>query len=518
MNRIFLIIFFYISTVNLMSQNISDALNYTNNNIDGSARFSSMGGAFGALGGEISSISANPASSAIFSDSYFSLSFASDKKTNDISILNAANSQDKSNLAMNQIGGVFVFNNIGAAKKWKKIVVGLSYDQTNNNFNEFFAKNFTNSTSIDSYFLANAQGLRLDQISAFENETITDAYVDIGNTFGYPHQQAFLGYESFIIEPDSFEDENTSYTSNVSPGTFNQTYYSISRGYNGKFTANIGAQYSEKLYLGINLNGHFVDYDNYNILEESNTNGQAGSLYITDVNFENRLSGFGGGFSFQLGAIAKLTNWLRLGVTYDSPVWYSIKEETRQYLATRYIDHQTDEEITVVLDPNAINVFDEYTIQTPSKITGSLAFIIKKLGLISFDYSRKNYSKMEFGTSFEDPFGEGWNWTDDLNLDISDNLTVANSYKIGAEIRHHNISYRGGYRIDGSPYANTDYYSDRKGFSLGVGYKFRNSTIDLSFEKYNKQYNHQLYDAGLTNQAVIDNNNTIIKLSITSIL
>ncbi len=233
-----------------MSQNISDALNYTNNNIDGSARFSSMGGAFGALGGEISSISANPASSAIFSDSYFSLSFASDKKTNDISILNAANSQDKSNLAMNQIGGVFVFNNIGAAKKWKKIVVGLSYDQTNNNFNEFFAKNFTNSTSIDSYFLANAQGLRLDQISAFENETITEAYVDIGNTFGYPHQQAFLGYESFIIEPDSFEDENTSYTSNVSPGTFDQTYYSISRGYNGKFTANIGAQYSRKIVFG----------------------------------------------------------------------------------------------------------------------------------------------------------------------------------------------------------------------------------------------------------------------------
>ena len=513
MNRIFLIIFFYISTVNLMSQNISDALNYTNNNIDGSARFSSMGGAFGALGGEISSISANPASSAIFSDSYFSLSFASDKKTNDISILNAANSQDKSNLAMNQIGGVFVFNNIGAAKKWKKIVVGLSYDQTNNNFNEFFAKNFTNSTSIDSYFLANAQGLRLDQISAFENETITEAYVDIGNTFGYPHQQAFLGYESFIIEPDSFEDENTSYTSNVSPGTFNQTYYSISRGYNGKLTANIGTQYSEKLYLGINLNGHFVDYDNYNILEESNTNGQAGSLYITDVNFENRLSGFGSGFSLQFGAIAKLTDWLRLGVTYDSPVWYTIKEETRQYLATRFVD-QADEENTVVLDPNAINVFEEFTIQTPSKLTASMALVIKKFGLISFDYSRKDYGAMEFRTidGLEDTHFS------DLNWEIYNNLTVANSYRIGAEIRSNTISYRAGYRIDGSPYANTDQYSDRTGFSLGIGYKFRSNTIDLSFEKYNKQYNHQLYDAGLTNQASIDNNNTIIKLSITSIM
>ena len=65
MNRIILVIFFCISTLSLMSQNISDALNYTNNNIDGSARFSAMGGAFGALGGEISSISLNPAGSAI---------------------------------------------------------------------------------------------------------------------------------------------------------------------------------------------------------------------------------------------------------------------------------------------------------------------------------------------------------------------------------------------------------------------------------------------------------------------
>ena len=513
MNRIILIIFFYISTASLMSQNISDALNYTDNNIDGSARFSSMSGAFGALGGEISSISANPAGSAIFNDSYFSLSFANNKKTNDVSLLNSSNTQDKSNLTMNQIGGVFVFNNIGAAKKWKKIVVGLSYDQTNNNFNEYFVRNFTNSNSIDSYFLANAQGLRLDQISAFENESITDAYVDIGNTFGYPHQQAFLGYESYIIEPDDINNPaNSGYYSNVYPGSFNQTYYSISRGYNGKLTGNVGAQYSEKIYLGLNLNGHFVDYDNYNILEESNDNGQQGSLHVTDINFENRLSGFGSGFSFQIGTIAKLTDWLRIGLTYDSPVWYSIKEETRQYLATRFID-QAEQENSIVLDPNAINVFEEFTIQTPSKLTASFAVVIKNLGLISFDYSRKDFSDMEFKTknSYDSHFSN-------LNSEISNNLTVANSYKIGGEIISNNMSYRAGYRIDGSPYSNQNQYSDRKGFTLGIGYKFRSSTIDLSFEKYNKQHKNQLYDAGLTNQASIDNNNSIIKLSITSIM
>ena len=172
------------------------------------------------------------------------------------------------------------------------------------------------------------------------------------------------------------------------------------------------------------------------------------------------------------------------------------------------------EEFTEVLNPNAINVYDAFTIQTPSKITGSLAIVLNKFGLINFDYSRKDYSSMEFRTidGYEDTHFSDLNWA------IYNNLTVANSYKIGAEIRSNAMSYRAGYRIDGSPYADTDQYSDRTGFSLGIGYKFKSSTIDLSFEKYNKQFNHQLYDAGLTNQASIDNNNNIIKLSITSIM
>ena len=40
----------------IVSQNIFDALRYSNDNIEGSARFSAMSGAFGALGGELSAL------------------------------------------------------------------------------------------------------------------------------------------------------------------------------------------------------------------------------------------------------------------------------------------------------------------------------------------------------------------------------------------------------------------------------------------------------------------------------
>ena len=162
-------------------------------------------------------------------------------------MLNSSNNFDKNSLTLNQIGGVITFENLEKDKNWSKISLGISYNQTKNNFNEFSVYNISNSNSIDSYFLNNADGLRLDQISAFEGESITEAYIDIGNVYGFSHQQAFLGYESFIIEPLEYTNENSSYYSNVQSGVFNQTYRSISRGYNGKLTANIGLQYNDCL-------------------------------------------------------------------------------------------------------------------------------------------------------------------------------------------------------------------------------------------------------------------------------
>ena len=51
------------------SQTFEDVLRYSSFYNEGSARFNSMGGAFGALGGDLSAISINPASSSVFIDS-----------------------------------------------------------------------------------------------------------------------------------------------------------------------------------------------------------------------------------------------------------------------------------------------------------------------------------------------------------------------------------------------------------------------------------------------------------------
>ena len=78
-------------------------------------------------------------------------------------------------------------------------------------------------------------------------------------------------------------------------------------------------------------------------------------------------------------------------MTYDSPTWLTLREETTQYIST-INDLRT---LQTVVNPAVINVFPEYKLRTPAKITGSAAFIIRKKGLISFDYSRKDFTVLD---------------------------------------------------------------------------------------------------------------------------
>ena len=501
MKKLFLLFISVISMFTIKAQDISDAVRYSSEGTYGTARFRAMSGAFGALGGDMSAVSLNPAGSAIFNYSHTSFTVTNYDIDNTTEYFGSVNSSSNSNFDFNQAGTVFVFNNTNENSPWKKFVIALSYEQTQNFDDNFFA-NGINTTSIDSYFLANAQGLRLDEISAFEGESITEAYGEIGASFGYTNQQAFLGFESYILEPDSFDDDNTAYSSNIAQGNFNQEYFYASTGYNGKFSVNIAAEYQDYLYLGLNLNSHFINYNRSTFLFEENSN--LGSL-VSEVEFENNLSTIGTGFSFQLGGIAKLSDVIRVGLTYDSPIWYTISEETTQYLATVRDDNGSN--VIEILNPLIINVFPDYKLQTPAKITGSLALVIDKQAIISFDYSRKDYGNTKFKPESDQLFSF-------QNNLISNSLKAANTYKIGGEYRHNNASFRAGYKLEESPYKDTNFYGDLKGFSLGFGYSFGNTKIDLAYENSNRTINSQLYNVGLTDAVIIDTDYSNFTLSL----
>ncbi|WP_282123854.1 OmpP1/FadL family transporter [Algibacter mikhailovii] len=477
-----------LSMSTIYGQEISDVLRYSQNEIHGTARFRAMSGAFGALGGDMSAVSLNPAGSVVFSQSHASVTgsvVGTDNTTNYFS--NYSNSEE-SKFQINQGGAAFIFRNNNRSSDWTKFALSFNYERTNNHNSSWNARGLNTdgdqdfSNSVASYFYDYADGKRLDEISALPDESITRAYREIGDLYGYAHQQAFLGYESYILDPEFDEDDNTTYFANVGPGSFNHNYTYIAAGYNSKMSFNLATQYKNILSLGLNLNSHFLSYDRTTILLEDNSN--IGST-ITNIDFRNNLWTRGTGFSFQLGAIVKVTPEFRAGIVYDSPTWYSIDEETSQSVTT--VEETDSNSFTTVINPGIVNVYPRYNLQSPGRITGSLAYIIAKRGLISFDYSNTNYSKTQLSPTYDDFFA-------DQNEVMRNTFANASTYRFGAEYKIKQISLRGGYRFEESPYANKTTVGDLTGFSFGLGCNFGSMRIDLAYDQAERSSQNSLYN------------------------
>ena len=499
MKKIILMVTAVMAVTFSQAQDITDALRFSTEEMSGTARFRAMSGAFGALGGDLSSITINPAGSAVFNTSYSTVTLNYNRRANDASYFSNMNSNKNSGFDLDQAGAILLFNSINGENRFNKFTLGFNYSQTNNFEDNFLAQGRSNS-SIDRYFLGYADGIPLELLETVDNESITDLYRYLGENEGFGAQQAFLGYQGYVINPDSNTLDNTSYNSAIGTGSFDQQYNYASTGLNGKFTFNLATEFNNALYFGANLNAHFMNFDRSTRLFECNTN--AGSE-TNEVLFQNNLSTTGAGFSFQAGTIAKIGNNVRLGVAYESPTWFTVKEETTQRLDTYSIEF--DESISV--NPNVVNIYPDYKLKTPAKLTGSLALILGTQGLISFDYSYKDYSNTEFRPTNDPEFMF-------LNDQMSENLQAASTMRLGGEYRIENWSLRGGYRIEESPYKNEATIGELKGYSLGLGYNFGNIRLDLAYDNAQRTDNPQLYQVGLINTTRIERDLSSVILSL----
>ncbi|WP_445715337.1 OmpP1/FadL family transporter [Flavobacterium sp.] len=489
MKKIFLFAAFSVSFFSRAQEmTTSDALRYSVENLNGTARFRGMSGAFGAVGGDLSSLNINPAGSLFFNNNFASASLTSYNNNNSANYFGTKNKENYSTIDINQIGAVLVFNDKSGSSDWNKIAVALNYDNSNNLDNRFFVSGVNPYNSISQYFVDQANFI---------------AYTEF-NDYQYD-----MGYETYIINP-SVADPNV-FVSNVSSGgNYYHENFTTSNGYNGKLSANFASSYKNKLFLGINLNAYFTDYVSTSRLYEYNDNPDNPNTQPTvrEIVFDNELSTYGSGFSFNLGAIYKLNDSFRIGASYESPTWYRLNDELVQDLYTYGNSNvPSGDENRYYAGP--VFVFPTYQLRTPSKITGSATYIFNKKGLISIDVAQKDYSNTEFKNTNQNDFRV-------LNSQLSTELKNSYEIRIGGEYKIKQFSIRGGYRFEESPYKVDVAMGDLTGYSGGIGYNFGESRIDLSYSNSHRNYNQNLISSGMTDNARIRNvqNNVTFTYSI----
>ncbi len=470
----------------VFAQDITDAVRFSRQDLMGTARYTGMAGAFSSLGGDLSALKLNPAGSSVFLTNHASGTLNLNIKNNDVNFTDGFTDESDTTFDLNQAGIVFVFAANNDDATLSKYAYGFTYEQVAN-FDDSYVARGNNNQSIDQFFLDSADGIPLDLLTPLSGESVSDLYTFLGETEGVVAQNALLGFQSFVFDPENPDDfNNTNYISNVTANQFLQDYFIQEDGYNGKFSFNASVELNKRFYFGLNLNAHYMEYDRFTSFFESNSDPTS---EINSIRFDNRLRTRANAFSFQLGSIVKITNQLRAALSYDSPTWYNVSDETTQFIRTG-----SDEFGSASVDPNVLNIFPDYNYRTASKWTAGLSYIFGGSGLLSVDYSIQDYSNAKFTS----------NSLEFLNSGIEQNLTSAANLNIGGEYVFKQFKFRGGYFLQETPYEDDFIQGDLEGYTLGLGYSIDNVNIDLAYSLASIDRNDRLFQTGLDQTAQVE--------------
>lgn len=413
---------------------------------NGTARFNAMAGAFGALGSDISATDINPAGGAIARKSKFSITLQNNNLNRDVNYYNTVNSLQDDQLNINQVGGLFVFDT-NTSTDWNRFALMFNY-----------------------------------KVKA-----------DFDNSYSGKGNSNFLFYKEHI------NDNST--PKNQFDRSLEQRFSNQTRGQNSSFNIGLSAVHDNKLFVGASFKFHNLEFRERSFLREINDDANGNELDVEDIN-ERFIDG--NGFSFNVGFIYKVNKFIRIGAAYESPTWYQEALEERASSLTMF-----DVNNLSINGLEENNVEGPYSLRfrTPSKLTASGALIFGKKGLLSFDYTYKDFRNIRYL--------DADTILQDANQFFETDYRATHSFNVGAEWRFEKISLRGGYFYEKDPNlvaggnTNTD---NIRGFSTGLGYNFGNTQIDLSYQKSENTEFFSLYNTGDIN---IDNNTSKISATLT---
>ncbi len=481
MKKILLLTFITVFSTVLNAQTEYDALRLSQTEVLGSARYISMGGAFGALGGDVSALKDNPAGLGVFRKGEITITLnTSRQKATTFWLGNKETIRGRLDLNFDNLAYVmsmplwkykkdgllqsnfyFSFNKL---KNYNRVMRGSAI--TNVSFTDFLA-NFTNG------FVEEDLIYEEDKYDPYNNPNIPWLSV--------------LAYEGYLIDVDSSDPQKwVSAYDEKQVNLFSDFYESGSL---DEFSFGWGGNFNNKLFVGVNLNIWDVDYKLETILKESFTQG--------NFRLKNKFKQTGSAINAKIGAIYLPTEYLRIGVSFHSPTVINIKELANADL--NYYNSAFKDKNGQVAKGNT-GVPNQGSSQKFSVISGlqgqlSIAYLLGQKGLISAEYNFINYPNMELT--------EADGKTGDFQIEnngMNSVMQYGHLFKIGVEGKITNkLAVRGGY-VYQSPATdsnykegkalrlntvntNTEYFQQKSTnyYTFGIGYRTSDWYIDAGY-------------------------------------
>ena len=397
-----------------------DAYRYSNDDLSGTARGQAMGGAFGALGGDVTGVAINPAGIGIYRSSEVVANMSL------TSPIISGNTNQESNTT-------FHFDNlsyIGYYPLVKGSMLSLNFG-----FNYNRIKSFDQRYSVSTP--TNMKSSLTDYMSQLTNGIPQSTFNnDPYNTAGVPWLSV-LAWDGYLIDPGNADNN---YISRLGKGELVSPSLKVSeKGKVESYDFTVGSNIANIFYWGATFSITDLSYLMTSSYDESFLGEEKGGFSL-----DNYLETKGSGYQFKVGAIVKPVDVLRIGVAYHSPVWYTMTDYFLASVTPRgiYGDNGNLAGTTSTPDNAAVN----YYFRTPGSWTFSLAAILGTQAIISLDYELKDYSVMNLKDNNENDIKDV---NDIINQDYKNTSTI----RAGFEYRFTpQFSGRLGYAWAQNPY------------------------------------------------------------------
>lgn len=466
-------------SIGAMAQNEVDALRYSRLNYSGTARFVALGGAFGALGADFTSLSHNPAGIGLYKSSEISITPSFFIGKTEATYNGNFRDDSRYNFNLGSVGIVMATSpgSRNQQSMWKNVQFGFGINRMANFNNRIMIEGNNTTSSFLTPYMDYAQGVHPDDLGAYDTRLAYDA--------------------DLLFLRNAADSANWDYQIDLPNGGVNQRKSIETAGSLNEMVFTLGANYGDKLYMGATIGVPYIRYSETSTYTETELNDE--NPVFNSMTRTDKLETSGTGINFKFGLIYRATDWLRLGGAIHTPTFYTGMADNWEATIKSGFDNNFS------LTARSPEGFYEYELTTPMRAIGSIGIIIGKAGVISADYEYVDYSSARLRAPDYD--------FNDENEAIRNSYLAAGNLRLGTEWRYGALNFRGGYSLSANPY---EYGTDSKNsaYSLGLGIREKSFFIDLAWVYSQQDDEYYLYSAEYVDPATTSLTNNMFLLTI----
>lgn len=430
-NRIFISALACGCVLSASAQSAVDALQLTQNDFKGTARFMSMGGAYTALGGDLSAIRINPGGIGVYRSSEISATLDVDFQKTKTFATQYNYTEKQTKAYCNNFGYVGTINLNGALKTFSW---GVTYNREKSFDRLVSGYAYPIKASLTNYIAAFTQGVSSSEMNfASGYNPYQDSQID---------WLSILGYSGYLI--NNINGSPTTYSGLFQDGTESDAQISVQeKGYIDNYQFTFGGNVNHIVYWGVGIGINDLRYVRNVYYSESMDNAlvyadnQAGvTPGKAEYSLYNNKLVTGTGWNLSAGVIVKPIQELRIGASIISPTWYTLTESYNGAVESNLNPANTRFE-PVSADEYTDEAYFNWKLRSPWRFNVGVAAVLGSKAIISADYEVKAYKDMTLQTASYDNWGYvmGYQNADWQNSDIKAYTENASNLRLGLEYR-----------------------------------------------------------------------------------